>query len=90
MLEMLWLVPAFPFFGFAFLVLAGARLPHRLKALVGAGTVAASAVVATIVAARFIASLPEGSFYVERLWTWVQVGNFNPAVALYLDPPCTS
>ena len=86
MLEMLWLIPAFPFLGFAFLILAGARLPQRLKALIGAGTVAASAVAATIVAVRFIASPPEGSVYVERLWNWMHTGNFNPAVALYLDP----
>ncbi len=86
MLEMLWLVPAFPFLGFAFLVLGGARLPHGLKALVGAGTVAGSAAAATIVAVRFIASPPNGSAYVERLWTWMHTGSFNPAVALYLDP----
>src|SRR5512133_2228509 len=86
MLKLLWLIPALPFVGSAILIFMAARLPHRVKAVIGAGAVGASAVAATIAAAQFMASPPEGYAYVQRLWTWLNAGGFSPAVALYLDP----
>ena len=48
MLELLWLIPALPFAGFIALVMAGQRLPRQGVALIGAGSVGLSAVLAML------------------------------------------
>jgi NADH-quinone oxidoreductase subunit L len=85
MAELLWLIPALPFAGFAVLALAGRRLPGSLPGAVGAGSVGLSALVATLVAAGFFPSPPEGGSFTQVLWSWVNVGGFSPGVSLYLD-----
>jgi len=86
MRELLWLIPALPFAGFLALVLFGSRLSRRVVATVGAGSVAISAVVAILISISFMSSPPQGHFYTQTLWTWMQVGGFTPSLSLYLDP----
>ena len=85
MVELLWLVPAFPFAGFLILVLAGRRLSGPAVGAVGAGSVGLSAVVAVAVAAGFLCSPPPGNAFSQELWTWMQVEGFVPHISLYLD-----
>jgi len=83
MLDLLWLLPSFPLMGFLILVLGGGRLPRQVAALVGAGSVGLSFVVAILVAVAFLNSGEEA--IVQELWTWIAVGSFTPGFNLYLD-----
>ena len=86
MLSLLWLVPALPLAGYLALALSGSRLSKKGVALIGAGSVGFSALVAIAAAAQFILSPPPGHAYTQTLWTWMSVGGLAPRIALYLDP----
>jgi NADH-quinone oxidoreductase subunit L len=85
MLQGLWLVPALPLAGFLALVI-GARLSRRVAAVIGVGSVGAAMVAALAIAARFMAAPPPGHAFTQVLWQWMKVSDFEPRVALYLDP----
>jgi NADH-quinone oxidoreductase subunit L len=85
MLELLWLIPALPFAGFLALALAGSRLSRISVAIIGVGSVCASAILAILISVRFIGSPPTGHAYSQSLWTWISIGGFAPTIALYLD-----
>ena len=80
---LLWLVPALPLGGFLALFATEGRLPDKLAAAIGAGTVGAAALVALFVGNAFLAS-GQAAFELP-LWTWMAVGAFQPEIALYLD-----
>ena len=82
MLELLWLVPAFPFAGAFILAVFGARMTPKGVAAIGVGTIAASAAVSILIAAAFLNS---PGVYTQTLWTWITVGSFRPGIAFYLD-----
>ena len=82
-MELLWLIPVFPLLGFLVLFVTEGRLPKVAVALIGAGSVGVSALIAAIVALDFIDS--GGAPFAQRLWTWVDAGGFTPAFRLYLD-----
>ena len=85
MLQLLWVVPALPAAGFVVLALLNRRLSRRAAALIGAGSVGLSAVVAILVAVSFITSPPPGDAYRQVLWTWFDAGGLAPRIAFYLD-----
>ena len=85
MLELLWLIPAFPLAGFVALTLVGSRLSRTEVAYVGAGSVGLSAVVTLLVGLSFMAAPPAGGSFVQTLWVWVDVAGFRPAFAFHLD-----
>jgi NADH-quinone oxidoreductase subunit L len=85
MLKLLWLVPAVPFAGFLILALSGRRLPVRSISLIGVISVGFSAACALLIGYSFITAPPPGYSYTQILWTWMRIGGFSPAVALYLD-----
>ena len=84
-MKLLWLIPALPLAGFLALAVMGGRMPKRLAAVIGAGSVGASAVVAIYLGMHFISSPPQGHFYSETLWTWIGIGGFRPSITFYLD-----
>ena len=84
MSDLLWLVPAAPLAGFLVLLVTEGRLPDRLVAWIGAGSVGVAALVSLLVGYEFVAS-GEPSMSVA-LWTWMAVGDFTPSITLYLDP----
>ena len=84
MLEYLWLVPALPLVGFLALFVTEGKLPDKLVAVIGAGSVGLAALVALGVGIEFVQG-GEAS-YAQTLWTWMAVGNFTPSITLYLDP----
>ena len=85
MLDILWIIPALPFLGFLILALFGARLSKTLASVVGVGSVGISALITIIIAIGFMTSPPEGYAYQLTLWTWFDVGGFNPGIAFHLD-----
>jgi NADH-quinone oxidoreductase subunit L len=85
MLDLLWLIPVIPFASAAVLLLFGPRLGRAGSAVVGCGSIAASAVVATLIAVRFLGAPPPGNAYEQVLWTWIGVGAFRPEIGFYLD-----
>lgn len=85
-IELIRLIPAFPFAGAVFLILLGRRMPRHVIAGVGTGSVGLSALAGIAVAIEFISSPPAGYAFYKTLWRWMQVGGLSPSVALYLDP----
>ena len=85
MLELLWLVPAIPFASAAVLAVFGRRFAKRVVAIVGCGSILASAVLSILIFIAFASSPPVGSAYTQVLWTWIDVAGFRPRIALYLD-----
>jgi NADH-quinone oxidoreductase subunit L len=85
MFDLLWLVPAAPLAGFLALALLGARMPRKVSAVVGAGSIGFSAVVSILIAISFLAAPPAGGTYTQVLWTWIATGSFNVQIGFYLD-----
>jgi len=85
MLDLLWLIPAFPLGGFLLLVLAGWCLPRKGVAAVGVGTVGIAAILALMVAVAFALSAPTNHAYSQQLRIWFSVAGLSPSVSLYLD-----
>ena len=82
-MDLLWLVPTLPLAGFAVLFVTEGKLPDKLVALLGAGSVGLAALTALYVGYAFVQSGEAG--YAVPLWTWMSVAGFEPAIALYLD-----
>ena len=83
-MEHLWLVPALPLAGFLLLFVTEGRLPDKLVAFVGAGSVGLAALATLAIGHQFVQS--GETEYTAALWTWMAVGDFNPSISLYLDP----
>ncbi len=84
-LDQLWLLVALPIASFLVLALWGRALPRKIVALVGVGSIGLSAALALTIAVGFLTSPPPGDAYLLRLWTWMEVGDFKPQIAFYLD-----
>jgi NADH-quinone oxidoreductase subunit L len=86
-LTTLWLVPALPLAGFLVLILGGSRrIPRAAASWIGVGSVGLSALLTLGIGAQFLLSPPEGSAFVQTLWTWVNTGGLDLTVAFRLDP----
>jgi NADH-quinone oxidoreductase subunit L len=85
MAALLWLIPVLPLAGFVILAVLGRTMPRRLVAAIGAGSVGAAAVLAIIVAVRFLGSPPPGGALTATSWTWFEAGGLAPAIAFRLD-----
>ena len=85
MFQLLWLVPALPFFSFLILALAGKRLPHSLAAILGVGSVGISALLTIGIGIQFISSPPVDHMFIQQLWSWLDVSGFSPHIAFHLD-----
>lgn len=85
MLRLLWLVPTLPLMGFLTLVIGNHRLPPRVVAAIGVGSVGIAALVAVAIAIQFFNAPPPHHVYVQPLWLWMHIGTFSPVFGLYLD-----
>lgn len=83
MRELLWLIPALPLAGALILIVTKGNLPKAVAGLIGSGSVGLAAIVTIIIGLDFVAAGQEP--WRQLLWTWMQVGEFSPGVALYLD-----
>jgi len=80
MLHLLGTIPFLPLLAF------GGRMRARTISLVGTLSTGAAAILATAVAVAFIISPPPGRVFSQLLWAWLQIDDFAPRIALYLDP----
>src|SRR3981189_3419712 len=85
MFQLLWLVAAIPFSSAALLALFGSRLPRKIVAISGAGSIGFAAAITLLIAAEFVMSPPAGNAYIQHLWAWMNSGGFQPEIAFYLD-----
>ena len=85
MLKLLWLIVALPFASAAILMLFGPRFSRRATAAVGVGAIGLSALITILVAAGFLSAPPSDSSFTQVLWTWINVGGFDPQIGLRLD-----
>ena len=85
MASLLWMIPALPLASAALLALFGSRLSRRVCAWLGVASIGASAVIAILVAAEYLSSAPAEGHWVQHLWTWINVGDFQPEIGLYFD-----
>ena len=82
MQQHVWLIPFLPFISSVILMLTAGKLPKKVVAILGAGSVALSALVVLTLGIQFMES---GSPYSVLLWTWMSVGNFTPGFSFYID-----
>lgn len=82
MFNNLWLIPLLPFVSSIILMLTYGRLPRKVVACLGAGSVGLSAIVVLMLGLEFMQSQTP---YTVTLWTWMQVGNFAPGISFYVD-----
>ncbi len=82
MQNIIWLIPFLPFASAVTLMVTAGRLPQRLVAIMGAGSVGIAAI---IVAMTFISFQQAPDPFSVHLWTWMQVGEFAPGFAFYVD-----
>ncbi len=81
--EFLWLIPALPLAGALVLILTRGNLSRTVASIIGAGSVGMAAIVAIIINLDFISSGQQA--YHQVLWTWMNVDDFSPSFAFYLD-----
>ncbi|NKB99561.1 MAG: NADH-quinone oxidoreductase subunit L [Pseudomonadales bacterium] len=82
-MELLGWVPVLPLLGFVVLFLTEGRLPDRIVAFVGAGSVGLAAVFTLLVSLAFMES--GQAAYVHTFWTWIAVGDLTVNIRLYFD-----
>jgi NADH-quinone oxidoreductase subunit L len=82
MLNYVWLVPLLPFVSSVLLILSAGRLPRKLVALFGAGSVGLAALLVLIIGWQFMQSQTP---YSVHLWTWMHIGDFSPGFSFYVD-----
>ena len=79
MRDLLALVPAFPLAGAMLLILGSFRLKPASIQWIGIGSVAVSAILATVLAVTFSGAID------VTLWQWIRVNGFTADLTLHLD-----
>jgi NADH-quinone oxidoreductase subunit L len=78
----IWLIPFLPLASATLLILSTGRMPRRVTALLGAGSVGLSAICVALLARDYLA---DGEVRELSLWTWMAVADFSPRIAFYID-----
>ncbi len=82
-MNMLALTIIFPLIGFVLLAFSRGRWSENLSAAVGMGSIGLSALVTALVGVEFFNNGQQA--FVQPLWTWMAVGDFNIGFNLVLD-----
>src|SRR5215218_2901208 len=85
-LEVIWLIPAFPLAGFLLLLLFGRRLGEPFAGVLAATMVLASFVVSVGVYADLLSMDEADRAHVETLFSWISVGGLQIDLAFLADP----
>ncbi len=85
-LDIAWLIPAFPLLGFVLLILFGRRLGEPFAGWL-ATLASAGAFVSTVVVFLGLSALEEADrFHLVKLFTWIDVGSFTVDAGILVDP----
>ena len=84
-MNLLYLTFVFPLVGFLLLASLRERLSENVAAVIGVGSMGLSALTTLYVGMSFLQTVPQGGSYVQTLWTWMHVDNFNASFGLHLD-----
>jgi NADH-quinone oxidoreductase subunit L len=85
-LDLVWLVPALPLFGAAFLLLFGKRIGDPIAGWIGSATLALSFVASVVVFAALRDLGPEHRQHVVDLFTWLPSGGLKVEFGFLADP----
>jgi len=86
MVELVWLIPAFPLLGFVAILLGGRKLGEPLAGLFATAMVAASFVVAVLIYLDLLGMDEAERSHTETLFSWVPVGDLQIDMAFLVDP----
>jgi NADH-quinone oxidoreductase subunit L len=86
MLEVIWLIPAFPLAGFLLILLFGRRLGDPLAGVLASAMVLASFVVSVAAYADMLSMDESERSHVETLFTWMSVGGLHIDMSFLADP----
>ncbi|MGA1074886.1 MAG: NADH-quinone oxidoreductase subunit L, partial [Ilumatobacteraceae bacterium] len=86
MLDVIWLIPAFPLLGFLVILAFGRRLGEPRSGYVAATMVLASFVVAVGAYFDLLAMDAHDRSYTHTLFSWVPVGSLQVDMAFLADP----
>ena len=86
MIDVVWLIPAFPLLGFLLILLFGRRLGDPRAGFLATGMIAASFVVAVGVYFDLLSRPAEDRAEVVTLFTWLPVGELHVDMAFLADP----
>jgi NADH-quinone oxidoreductase subunit L len=84
-MKLLPLTFLFPLLGYLLLAFSRGRLPDRLAAVIGVGSVGLAALVTAWITAQFVTAPPAGGFHTQQLWQWLDVAGLQASVGLHLD-----
>jgi len=85
-MDLIWLIPALPLFGFVLLMVAGRKLGDPGAGIVGTGVVAASFLVSLKVFFDLAALPAEERLFEQTLFSWIPSGSFNVDIGFMVDP----
>jgi NADH-quinone oxidoreductase subunit L len=80
MLDLVWLIPAFPLIGFTILLFAGKRIGEPLSAYLATAMVGLSFLTATAVFFTLTTKNEEGRAFTKVLWSWLPSLGVNAAL----------
>ena len=86
MLDLVWLIPAFPLLGFLLLVVGGRKLGEPRAGWLATAVMAGSFVASVIVFFGLVAEHVEERQFSQVLFTWVPAGRFSVDVGFLVDP----
>lgn len=86
MLQLSWLLLAFPAAGALINMIFGHRLGKTAIGAIAAGAVIASFGVAMAVLAALLALPPAGRSVTVPLWEWITIGSLDVGASLLIDP----
>ncbi|MBI5252352.1 MAG: NADH-quinone oxidoreductase subunit L [Desulfomonile tiedjei] len=86
MIELVWLIPVFPFIGFLINGLFGRNFPEKVIGWIGALSVGASFVVALGIFLELL-GMPAAQRSVQKIvFTWILSGDLNVPIGFLVDP----
>lgn len=86
MVELVWLIPAFPLLGFLVILIAGRKLGEPFAGLFATAMVGASFIVAALTYFDLLGMDESERSHTETLFSWVAVGDLQIDMAFLVDP----
>ncbi|MFH0777318.1 MAG: NADH-quinone oxidoreductase subunit L [Candidatus Eisenbacteria bacterium] len=86
MLELVWLIPAFPLAGVLGNIFLGGRLGKRFVSVLACGTIGLSFAAGLITFFQLLALEPAARHFEKHMFTWFLSGDFRVEGALLVDP----